>query len=400
MPQIGIDRSWVDQLATALEATGARLGSGFLGLWRHEWIRAGAWTQPARTDAFDVAPFRQALYSSGHTTDELTWTKPVTMTVSAFEVYWFFKPEMGRWQYCVDNGSWTNVNLSDSSAKADNTLHRVFVDERVHSHVRIRGHDGSKPCVATIAGISAWASATPEPSGTVVHNLGHQHQMLAGFCRPSAGDPLALLDALRPDLVTVLFSNDVRLHDATNFGVRLRGLVRRVAPYADVLLISPFEQRPPRRVDDAVTEEGSRIVTSESALFLATDSRSRLSGTNVAAGASIASVQSTHTATMTVSATGSSVGGELAIGGQRDTATQADYRAMTKAVAAFTGCAFLDLYDAWASSAGAGWDAAWATGLMHDGFHPTQLGHDDIAARVLVALGLDPTVRRPGPPPT
>ncbi len=97
---------------------------------------------------------------------------------------------------------------------------------------------------------------------------------------------------------------------------------------------------------------------------------------------------------MTVAATGSSVDGELAIEGRRDTATQAEYRAMTKAVADSTGCAFLDLYDAWASTVGAGWDAAWAAGLMHDSLHPTQLGHDDIAARVQVALGLDPTVRK------
>src|SRR5690348_212121 len=38
MPRIGVDHSWVDQLAAALdETTGPRPGNGFHGLWRDEW---------------------------------------------------------------------------------------------------------------------------------------------------------------------------------------------------------------------------------------------------------------------------------------------------------------------------------------------------------------------------
>jgi hypothetical protein len=32
--------------------------------------------------------------------------------------------------------------------------------------------------------------------------------------------------------------------------------------------------------------------------------------------------------------------------------------------------------------------AAWDAGFMHDGLHPTQLGHDDIAIRAQSVLGL------------
>jgi lysophospholipase L1-like esterase len=393
MPRIGVDRNWVDQVAAALdETTGARPGNGFHGLWRDEWRRAGAWTQPTTADAFDVGPFRQAAYSSGRTTDQMTWTKPAAMTVGAFEIYAFSMPGVGRWQYRVDAEPWRNV--SATSGNADKVLRRIFVDEPVHAHVDIRGHDGAKPCVAAIAGITSWTSATPDATGTVVHNLGHQHQMLAAFCRPSAGDPLALLDDIRPDLITVLFSNDVRLQDPPTFGETLRHVIRRVGPYADVLLISPFEQRPPRRVADAVTEVGSRVITSETALFLVTDARSRVSGTNIPEGATIASVQSTQSATMTVAATGSSGAGELAVKGRRHAATQAEYRAVTKEVAGSTGCMLLDLYDEWTSTVGAGWDAAWAAGFMHDSLHPTQLGHDDIATRVSAALGLSTVTPR------
>jgi len=393
MPRIGVDRNWVDQLAAALDATtGARPGNGFHGLWRDEWRRAGAWTQATTADTFDVAPFRQAAYSSGRTTDQMTWTKPAAMTVGAFEIYACSMPGVGHWQYRVDAGPWTNV--SAPWGNDDKVLHRISVDEPVHSNVDIRGHDGGKPCVAAIAGIASWTATTPDATGTVVHNLGHQHQMLAAFCRPSAGDPLALLDDIRPDLITVLFSNDVRLQDPPTFGKTLRHLIRRVSHYADVMLISPFEQRPPRTVTDAVTEVESHVITSGAALFLATDSGSHISGTNIPEGATIASVESTQSATMTVAATGSSDAGELAVKGRRHAAMQAEYRTVTKEVAGSTGCMLLDLFDEWTSAVGAGWDAAWAAGFMHDSLHPTQLGHDDIATRVSTALGLSPVTPR------
>jgi lysophospholipase L1-like esterase len=211
--------------------------------------------------------------------------------------------------------------------------------------------------------------------------------MLAAFCRDSEGDPLALLDLIRPQLVTVLFTNDVRLHDDERFGREQRGLVARVAPYADVVLIAPFEQRAPRRVDDAQTTSGSEVVTSKRALFLASDNAVPVTGTNIAPDTTIASVQSAELATLTTPATGTGVG-ELTIDGRREVEMQAEYRAMTKDLAASLDCAFVDLYDAWSRTVGPGWEAAHAAGLMVDGLHPTQLGHDDIAVRVTEALGI------------
>jgi hypothetical protein len=211
--------------------------------------------------------------------------------------------------------------------------------------------------------------------------------MLAAFCRESKGDPLAVLDIIRPQLITVLFTNDVRLHDARRFGRDLSRVVERVGSYADVLLIAPFEQRAPRRVDDAETTSGSDVVSSTKAVFLASDVGTRIGGDNIPSGTVVASVQSIDRATMTTAATGSGVG-ELTIEGRREVEIQAEYRDTTKRLAATLGCAFLDLYDAWSGRVGPGWDAAYAAGLMVDGLHPTQLGHDDIAARVKESLGL------------
>jgi lysophospholipase L1-like esterase len=387
MLRTGITRNWVEQLATALDdLTGARPGDGFRGLWRDEWKQHGVWTQIAASDAFDVAPFRQGYFSSGHTDDRVVWTKPASMTAAAFDLYWVQVPGIGDWQYRVDDDAWQNVGAPPGAA--DNKLHRSFVNQHVQRRVQVRGHDGNRPCVASIVGINPYAMSPPAPTATLVHNLGHQHQLFAAFCRPSAGDPLALLDDLRPDLITVLFTNDVRLHDPKRFGRTLRDLVERVASYADVLLISPYEQRPPRRVGDAATASGSDVVTSPSALFLASDSGTLIRGTNIPNGARIASVQSTRIATITAAATSSCANGELTIEGRRDAMLQAEYRAITKHIAASAGCALVDLYDAWAETAGTGWDAGYAGGLMQDGLHPTQLGHDLIAARVQDALGL------------
>lgn len=386
MPRIGIARNWVTQLAYAMDPSSTRNVGGFRGLWHHdEWTSTGDWRETQATDPFDVAPFGKGLYSSGLAADRLTWTKPAGLEVGGFELYSFDVPGAGRWQYRVDGDAWR----SPREARATGTnLTRVLVRESVTDRVEVRGSEGDKPCIATIAGIGTYSGPPPEDRSIVVHNLGHQEQTLAWFCRDSAGDPLALLDLLRPDLVIVLFSNDVRFRDADRFGGALSRVVSRVAPYADTLLVTPFEQRPPRVVSDATTIAGSTVVTSPKALFLHTDTGTPLRGTNVARGARIASVLSAGHITMTIPAVGSASVGDLMICGRRDLMVQAMYRAFTKAVAAEKGCALVDLHDLWMRQFGQGWDAAYAAGLMHDGLHPSQRGHDHIAAAVKETLGL------------
>ncbi len=386
MPHIGVTRNWVAQLACAIDSSSPLNGDGFRGLWHHdEWTRTGEWRQTEPTDPFDVAPFGKGLYSSGRAADQLTWTKPADLEVGAFELYAFDVPEVGRWQYRVDGIAWRSPR---EARETGGKLNRILVRTRVTDRVELRGYDGEKPCTATIAGIRTYSSPHSEGRSNVVHNLGHQEQTLAWFCRDTAGDAFALLDLLRPDLVIVLFSNDVRFRDADRFGDALSHLISRVASYADTLLVTPFEQRTPRVVCDAATTAGSTVVTSPTALFLHTDVGTPLRGTNVARGARIALVQSAQRITMTIPAVGSSYAGDLRICGRRDVIVQAMYRAFAKAVAAAKGCALVDLHDVWTREVGGGWDGAYAAGLMHDGLHPTQRGHDHIAASVKETLEL------------
>ncbi len=393
MVRAGIRRNWVDQVAEAFDLTmGPRRGDGFRGLWRAEWRLRGTWTETMPSDAFDVTPFRQGFYSSGETNDVASWTKPRALAVEAFDLYWFHCPGMGQWQYRVDEGPWRSVDMP--ATVADNRLHRLPVSQRVRGRVEVRGFDGRQPCVASIGGISTCAPRSSAPGGTVVHNLGHKHQLLAVLCRPSEGDPLAILDDIRPDLVTVLFSNDVILKDPERFGDNLDELLRRVSPYADVLVIAPFEQRPRAATatahDTVVTRvqttAGSPIVRVSEILFVGSDIGAPLAGTNIPEGATIASLESAREATMTVNAIGSDPNGTLVVGRGRDAALQAEYRSITKRVAEAKSCAFVDLYQEWADDYGAGWDAAHTAGLMQDVLHPSQQGHDDIATRVKAVL--------------
>jgi len=309
------------------------------------------------------------------------------MAVAGFDLYWFHMTGTGDWQYRVDGGEWRES--AARSAPVDNRLHRLSVAEAVTSRIEIRGRDNAGGCIAPIAGISTFAQL-PVPSATVVHNLGCPGHWLTGFCRASTGDPLALLDDLRPDLMTVLFSNDAMFEMSARFGAQLRVLVDRARDYADVLLISPFEQRSHRRVDDAITVGGSLVLRSSMASFGPADLSRAVAGTNIPNRARIVSVLSAQSVTMSHAATGSSEFGELVIGRRRTPAQQSAHRTITAEVAQTTGCAFLDLYDAWAAIAGAGWDAANAQGFMADALHPSQLGHDDIVTRVKAMLRVDP----------
>ncbi len=380
-------RSWMDLVTTALGAGSAQgPGDGFRGLWLDEWTRRGDWKEPAWRDRFDVAPFGWGAYNSAGECDELTWTKRKDSIVAAFDVYCFDVPGLGNWQFRVDEGPWRNAGPFEPIHET--RLRRLAIREPVQSRVQVRGFDGTAPCIAAVAGICVYADRSAS-SGDLVHDLGLGMQFLSHFCRWSAGDPLALLDELRPDLVIAAFSNDVLFDDVATFERGLRRLAARVAPFADLFLISPYEQRPPRRVRDATTRVGSRVVESDAARFVPSDVSCVAAGTNIPndPSTSITSVQSSRAITISAPATASCAGGELVIGRGREVEIQAKFRLLTRRVAESVGCAHLDLYDAWSDLGAHGWEAATAMGLMVDQYHASPRGHRDIAARVLDVLG-------------
>ncbi len=359
---------------------------GFRGIWRtREWSREGTWRRTTPADAFDAAPFGFGYVSSGAPADALTWTRPAGAPVAAFDVYTMVGHGLGRAQYRVDNGAWRDVN---PPAGADSHLTRTRVSQAVHERVQLRAGDGSQPSVVAAAGLDIFATPPEAGPRTRVHHLGIGMQYLVAFCRRSAGDPLALLDMLRPEMVIVGVTNDVMWRVPDLWESTVRGLLARIEPYAELLLISSFEQRPPRRVHDAVTRAGSTRLRSGSASFVASDASEVVWGANLLTDprTTIVSVVSDTEVELSAPATASGSRGELVIGRGREVEMQAAYRATTRRLAASVGCRHLDVYEAWLATGAAGWDAANQAGLMLDRYHATAEGHCDIAARLLDLL--------------
>jgi hypothetical protein len=383
-----VESNWVEQLTVALQGDRPAPG-GFRGLWcDDEWRWSGGWRRTTVKDAFDVAPFGHGWCSTGQSMATMTWTKPPAMTVDAFDIYWAPPEGASAWEFRVDGGAWQRMaGTSDATAGA---LRRTAVAVPVVEYVEVRAGDSGRPSAVAIVGIGVHAHAAA--TGTLVHNLGAARQLVATFCRDSAGDPLAVLDELQPQLAIVCFSNDVLVRKVDVYARALQRLIERVQPYADVLLIVPFEQRAPRRIEGAVTVEGSNSLRAVEGVFLDNDNGAPLRGEAIAPGARIAHVDAFDAVTMTLPATSSHDDGVLMVDGVRTAHAQALYRAFTKAVAERFGCAVLDLYEAWSSSYGAGWRNAYASGVMFDGLHPSQRGHDDIARRVEAMVQHEPRV--------
>jgi lysophospholipase L1-like esterase len=250
--------SWPEQLTTAIaNAIGPNVGYGYRGLWlgvpggfSPEWQASGSWTRTAATDPFDVCLFRAGYRSAGGPSTTLTWTRPTSAgPVAGFDLYWFNMAGAGNWQYKVDNGGW--VNMGQPLTSADNKLHKFYVGQPVHNQVQIRAYNGSSACLAPIAGIGVYAVDPNSGSGVLVHNVGAGAEFLSNFVRSSSGDPLAWFDdvvsspsslAMQPDLVIMMFSNDMVFNNTAQWKKNVEKVILRVHPYADVLLMSPYEQ--------------------------------------------------------------------------------------------------------------------------------------------------------------
>jgi len=315
--------SWTERLASATgHAIGPDAGFGFRGMWlrngwQPEWNAVGTWTPTAPSDPFDVCPYGEGIRSSDGTSATLTWTRPSPVSVAGFDLYWFNMAGAGNWQYRVDNGAW--VNMNQALSPPDNKLHKFYVGREVQTSVDIRAYNGNAPCLAPIGGIGIYAVDPNTERGLIVHNLGAGATFLSDLVHSSSGDPLAWLDAvvsnpvslaIQPDLTIAMFSNDVTENNIALWTANLTTLVNGVRVYSDVLLMNPYER------------------------------------------------------------------------GGYSTTVQANYRSATRSVVNDRKCALLYLYAAYAAAGATGWSAANGAGLMLDDLHPSQIGHDDIAGRV------------------
>ncbi len=283
MPRIGMDRSWVDQLAAALDsnrcATGKRVPRPLaLRVETRGHMDAADESRRVRRRAFSPSGVQLGTHGGRADLDEAHRDDGRRLRALLVRQARDGSLAIPRRRRTVDermsdvSAPPTTCSTASSSASACIRVSRSAVMTAANraSHQSPGSASGRRQHRSDRDRRPQSRTSAPDARG-VLSTVGRRSARAARRHSPGPGHGAVLERRATP-------------RRGKRSGRRSEGLVRRVAPYADVLLISPFEQRPPRRVGDAVTEAGSHVISSETALFLPTDSRSRISGTNIATG--------------------------------------------------------------------------------------------------------------------
>lgn len=358
---------------------------------------------PINTTVSSVTNSTTAVLSNTATTNgnngtgflEIASSAPVNVT--ALDIFWVdgIASNGAAFTYSTDGG--TTFTAVTQAASGGPLLKKTTVTVTNPHSLIIRANTGTGTTKSqTIqCGIIAY-QATPTGAGFNLLNMSRDGSALSTFCSGGVGDGLAFLDnglggwgGLRPDLVVVMFSNDVTQSTLALWQNNINKLWARIDSYADVVFIGCYEQSgrsttdqanfrsaaktimgagatPSWAVSDGVTNTTTTI-TSATASFGEGDIGRTITGTDIPANTVISSITSATTAVISQAATGSHTGCTFTITGPTLN----------------TAGAFLDLYEAYTSETGTGgYAAANADGLMYDTLHQSQVGHNDNAARI------------------
>jgi hypothetical protein len=326
------------------------------------------------------------------------------VSVAALDIYWIdgITSNGASFGYSTNGGTtWTAVT---QAATGGPLLMKTTVTVANPTQLIIRANVGTSNTSAaksqTIqAGIAAYAG-TPQSAGINLFNVSRDGLLLATMIHGGVGDSMAFLDngmagtfpGWRPDLVVVLFSNDQLTSTSTAWTSNLNRLLDRVQSYADVVLLGTYEMGDGRALattqafnavmkalinpavpttwtcTDGVTTNASATITSATIAFEQSDVGRTItdSAGKIPAATTITAVASATSATISANATGTTSSNTFTITGK----------------SVDTGNAHIDLYEAYAAEGVTGYAAANADGLMFDTVHPSQIGHNEIGARV------------------
>jgi len=277
----GGDGCWVELMAEKLGKRpdlGPLLGPGFRQTHLagsnsgNEWTKTptyvneanpgGFYVKPTTSDAFDRSVCGRGYYSST-AADTLKWTVSDYMRpIVSFAIYWIDYTGGGNWQYSLDDGS-TWINMGQTLLR-DNKLKKFHVSSPITSTVTFRPYNGASAVGCYVMGIEPYyIDPRSVKRGLIVHNLGVGAQRLSVNVLPTtSGDRLSILDDVRlgtgsplpnkPDLVTCMFINDTAAFDintgltvpiptTTQWNDYLKTIYNRVSPYADLILMNPYE---------------------------------------------------------------------------------------------------------------------------------------------------------------
>lgn len=244
---------WVETIAewmNILGNWGPLISSGMIPTYQAYWAKTGTFTALTTSNAWDKMPYSAGFTSNGQAN---TWTFTYSnrlRTPVGFAIYWTDWASGGDWQYRVDGGSWVNMGQTRAG---DNKLAKFYVSGAVTSTIDFRGYNGSSDVGMLINGVEIYYLAPTTTTGFIVHNLGHNGDVLHGLTVTGSADQMAIVDDVKlgtgspnspypTEGCIVMHLNDVRIYnDTTQWANDMTAFYNRCSPKGTVGFHSPWE---------------------------------------------------------------------------------------------------------------------------------------------------------------
>lgn len=342
------------------------------------------------------------------TSGQLGIASPTAMSVIELGILWVdnVTSNGAEFNYSLDGGiTWTTVAQTSGGTPK---LMQNKISTINPTSLIIVGNTAAGAASQTVqAGVFCYQEASGSKTGFVMYNIARDGYTITETVEGGLGDNMAILDnttggtftGIFPDLVIMIFTNDLAVYDTQRWWNSINRFISRVNPYADILFLSTFDQtfggtkarttnaiknyatllkkaaldttRPYWFANDGNTTNGSPTITSTTMAFCKNDIGKTIIGDGIPANTTITAVASMTSATMSANATA--------------TSTTANFYIIADAVD--TTNAVLDIFEAWKAQGIRGFKDANKEGLMADVVHQSQLGHNDMARRILNLLG-------------
>lgn len=248
---------WPEQLRVLAASRWGRGGDGIHTMDRHWTLTSGgnAWTIATTSDAWDCAPLlgyfttpAPATYFANGSAKIATWTKPSSLSPTAFTIYIVDGASAANFAYSLDGGtSWTNVSNTWNS---DNKIVKLRINTAISSTLKIRAANAAGTAVNVyMAGVEPHTSAP----GFVVHNVAGDGEFSGSIVRTTAGNWHAWLDVVQPPLCVYMLTNDDELWElfgdiSAKIQTHLEALANVVTGYGGCLLFMNFFEQTTRSI--------------------------------------------------------------------------------------------------------------------------------------------------------
>lgn len=340
-----------------------------------------AWTAATTSDAWDVGPYRfiynsqNAVFRANTATKVATWSTAVVRNitdepVTSFKLGVVDGASSANFSYRIDGGTWTNVS---NTWNQNNSLDQITINSAVTSTVEVRGANAAGTNVTVYL---AWIEPITG-TGAIFHDLSVPGERLRSMVRTTSGDALKWVDVIQPDVVFVGYTNDVVTDDiggstqswnALTYAGQLQTLSDRVqANGGQIVPITYWGQDRSSTITSGVSN-GTIAITGTG--FAAALKGATITGTDIPAATTIASVTDATHATLSQAATGSGSGRTWAVNYSANVAAQ---QSIHSGIATSEGVPLVDLLDRYGD-----FTAISAAGLNVDTLHPSDAGTVEI----------------------